>query len=109
MTLEIRPTGNPAHFDLYDGDEKIGEIVNTPLDEEGIELGEPPIWGVTMWSLMGTGKEWDADETSYEAAEQAARVLYEEFCAERRELSRGARPWITGSVPMGGKPGWRRR
>ncbi len=109
MTLEIRPTGDPDRFDLYDGDERMGEIRNVPLDEEGVALGEPPDWDVVLWSAMGTGKEWHADGESLDEVRQYAHQLYEQFAAERRELSKGSRIWTTGSVPMGGKPGWRRR
>ena len=109
MTLEIRPTGDSARFDLYSNDEKMGEIVNEALDEEGIALGEPPIWGVEIWSVMGTGKEWHASAESFGQCKEYAQELYEEFAAERRELSKGSRIWTTGSVPLGGKPGWRRR
>lgn len=108
MTLEIRTTDDPKRQTLHDGDEWIGEILED-LDDEGIALGEDPIWSVTVWSVMGTGKQWHAEGESREDAEEGARELYEEFVAERRELSKGSRIWTTGSVPMGGKPGWRRR
>jgi hypothetical protein len=109
MSLEIRETSNPDHLKLYDGDDWIGEIKNVPLDEEGVALGEPPDWNVEIWSVMGAGKTWRADGESLTEIKQYAQELYEEFAAERRELSKGSRIWTTGSVPMGGKPGWRRR
>ena len=109
MTLDIRATDDPDRFGLHDGDDKIGEIRNEPLDEEGIELGEPPDWTVLIWSVMGTGKEWRAGGESYDEVEGYALELYEEFAAERRELSKGSRIWTTGGIPMGGKAGWRRR
>ncbi len=58
---------------------------------------------------MGTGKTWWADGESLNEVKQYAQEMYEEFAAERRERSKGSRIWTTGSVPMGGKPGWRRR
>ncbi|MDR3079466.1 MAG: hypothetical protein LBV60_00805 [Streptomyces sp.] len=109
MTLEIRPTDVPDHFDLYEGDDKIGELWNEPLDEEGIALGEPPVWEATIWSLMGTGKEWRESAESLDEIKQYAQEAYEEFVAERRELNRGARSGSMVSVPMGGQKGWRRR
>lgn len=111
MTLEIRPTDDPKHFDLYDDivSEKFGEIYEVPLDEEGVALGESPDWHVLLWSVMGTGKEWIADAESVDQAKEYAHEMYEEFAAERRELSKGSQMWTTGSVPLGGKPGWRRR
>ena len=109
MSLEIRETEAPNHFKLYDGEDWIGEIKNVPLDEEGVALGEPPIWDVEIWSIMGTGKTWSESGESLEEAKRYVQELYEEFAAERRELSKGSRMWTTGSVPLGGKPGWRRR
>jgi len=108
VSLEIRETDDPDHLKLYDGEDWIGEIENVPLDEEGIALGEPPDWNVELWSQMGTGKKWTASGESYDEVEGYALEMYEELVAERRELSKGS-VWTTGSVPMGGKPGWRRR
>ncbi|MGW0920053.1 hypothetical protein ACWD3J_13685 [Streptomyces sp. NPDC002755] len=102
MTLEIRPTDDPDRFSLHDGDDRIGEIRNVPLDEEGIALGEPPEWNVLLWSVMGTGKEWGGTTESRDEAEQYASELFEEFRAERRELSTGPRPRGI-STPMGGQ------
>jgi hypothetical protein len=111
MTLEIRPTDDPNRFDLYDdiSEDKIGEIICQPADENDPEDDGLPYWSVEIWSLMGTGKTWTGDPDDFEQAKQYAREMYEEFTAERRELSKGSRMWTTGSVPMGGKPGWRRR
>ncbi|CAL9666046.1 hypothetical protein SUDANB1_07217 [Streptomyces sp. enrichment culture] len=108
MTLDIRPTDDPEHFDLYEEDQKIGEIV-TDLDIEDGVLMSPPLWCAEIWSQMGTGKTFTADSESLDEVKQYARELYDEMAAERRELSKGSRIWTTGSVPMGGKPGWRRR
>lgn len=109
MPLEIRPTDDADRLNLYDGDEWIGEIRDEPLDEECIAAGDPPCWTVKIWSLMGTAKEWHADGESLDEAKRDAHELYKEFVAERRELSKGSRIWTTGSIPTGGKPGWRRR
>lgn len=109
MTLEIRPTGDPDRLKLYDGDEEMGEIRNVPLDAEGVALGESPDWQVELWSVMGTGKTWRADGESFDEVKRYAHELHQEFTAERRELSKGSRTGATNSIPMGGKPGWRRR
>lgn len=111
MTLEIRPTDDPNRFDLYDdvSEDRFGEIICEPPDEDDPEDDGPPYWGVELWSQMGTGKTWTGDSESFDEIKQFAHELYEEFAAERRELSKGSRTWTTGSVPMGGKPGWRRR
>ncbi|MFF7308194.1 hypothetical protein [Streptomyces sp. NPDC008137] len=111
MTLEIRTTGDPNCFDLYDDvtDERIGEIVNPPDDWSDAPADSPPYWTAEIWSQMGTGKTWTGESESFDEIKQHALEMYEEFAAERRELSKGSRTWTTGSVPMGGKPGWRRR
>ncbi|MFE5368233.1 hypothetical protein [Streptomyces mirabilis] len=109
MTLDIRPTGDPNHFDLYEDEEKIGEITNPPDVEDGIAYEADRQWWLEIWTQMGTGKTWEANHESFEQVKQYAHELYEEFVAERRELSKGSRIWTTGSIPMGGKPGWRRR
>jgi len=109
VTLDIRPTGDPNRFDLYDADAKIGEILCDPPDENDPTDTEPPYWSAELWSQMGTGKEWSATGESYDEVEGYALELYDEFAAERRELSKGSHIWTTGSIPMGGKPGWRRR
>ncbi|WP_329472783.1 hypothetical protein OIE75_29970 [Streptomyces sp. NBC_01723] len=109
MTLEIRPADEPERFDLYDGDDRIGEIRRGELTEEDTAEGEPPYWEFTIWSVMGTGKEWGGHSQSYDEVVEWAREEYEEFLAERRELSKGSATWTTSSIPMGGKPGWRRR
>jgi hypothetical protein len=109
MTLEIRESGEPERYDIYDGDDRIGEIRRGELTDEDIAEGEAPYWEVTMWSAMGTGKEWSTYDDSFEEIKKSAREFYEEFLAERRELSKGSRIWTTGSIPMGGRPGWKRR
>ena len=111
MTLEIHPTGDPNHFDLYDDvtGEKIGELANPPDGDDDAPKGALPYWTAEIWSQMGTGKTWGASNESFDEIKQDVHEMYEEFAAERRELSKGSRAWTTGSVPMGGKPGWRRR
>lgn len=109
MTLDIRITDDPHHFDLYDADDKIGEILCDPPDADDPTDIYPPYWSAELWSQMGTGKEWSATGESFDEVKRYAHELYEQFAAERRDLSKGSRIWTTGSVPMGGKPGWRRR
>jgi len=108
MTLEIRPTDNPERFDLYEEDQKIGEITEDLDIEDGVRMG-PSLWCAEVWSQMGTGKTFYAESRSFEEIKQYAHEVYDEMAAERRELSKGFRIWTTGSIPMGGKPGWRRR
>jgi hypothetical protein len=108
VTLDIRPTGDPDRFDLYDGDDKIGELVNEP-EEDVDPADDPPYWTAELWSQMGTGKKWQAGGEDFDEVKRFVYEMYEEFAAERRELSKGSRIRTTGSVPMGGKPGWRRR
>lgn len=103
MTLDIRATSDPKHFDLYEGDQKIGELVNHPdTDEDGTVHEDSPWWCVQVWSQMGTGKTFDGDTGSFEEAKQYAHELYDEMAAERRELKKGSRP-RTISTPMGGQ------
>ena len=109
MSLENRPTDAPDRFDLNDADDRIGEIYPGELTEEDGAAGETPYWEFVVWSVLGTGKEWRGDSPTVDEAHECARVFYQEFLAERRELSKGSRTWTTGSIPMGGKPGWRRR
>jgi hypothetical protein len=109
MTLEIRSTDDPERFDLFDGDDRIGEIHPEELSEREVADGEVPSWEFTIWSVMGTGKVWAGYAATLEEVQEYAREEYQEFLAERRELSKGSRIWTTGSIPMGGKPGWRRR
>ncbi|WP_329215327.1 hypothetical protein OG352_06615 [Streptomyces sp. NBC_01485] len=106
MTLEFRPCGEPQGFDLFEGDDKVGELIYCPPDEEL----DRATWTISVWSAMGTGKTWYSDTAeSHEEAATHAREMCEERNAERRELSKGAHGWTTSSIPMGGKPGWRRR
>ncbi|MEV5189230.1 hypothetical protein [Streptomyces werraensis] len=100
-TLDIRPTADPDRIDLYEGDQKIGEIVKDLDIEDGV-LMSPPLWLVEVWSQMGTGKTFDADSESLAEAKQLAHEVYEEMVAERRELRKGSRPPII-STPMGGQ------
>ncbi|MFD3523858.1 hypothetical protein [Streptomyces sp. NPDC058653] len=100
MTLEFRPTDKPHCFDLTEGEEQVGELIYFAPEEEG----DKPYWRVTLWSVMGTGKEWSADVAeSHDGAVNDAHELYKDLVAERRELSRGGRPW-TISTPTGGQP-----
>lgn len=99
MTLDIRPTGDPNRFDLYDNDDRIGEIEG---DEDDASVDNPPYWSAEIWSQMGTGKTWTAGSESFDQIKAWVHEMYEEFVAERRELSKGARP-RTISTPMGGQ------
>ena len=103
MTLDIRPTDDPNRFDLYEGDQIIGEMVNEVTDENGVVVEDEPYWRAEVWSQMGTRKTWDTREaSSLEEIKEWARGLYDEMVAERRELRRGSRP-PTISTPMGGQ------
>jgi hypothetical protein len=105
VTLDIRPTDDPDRFDLYENDDRIGEIVNEPLDEEGVALGEPPFWTLQLWSLMGTRKEWHANGESLDEVKQYAHEMYKEFVAERRQVNQpGPGPRVRLiSTPTGGQ------
>jgi hypothetical protein len=82
-----------------EGEDPVGELIYHAPEEEGDE----PSWSVELWSVMGTRRKWCADVAeSHEEAADDARELYKELVAERRELSRGARP-RTISTPMGGQ------
>lgn len=102
MTLDIRPTDDPNHFDLYEVDERVGEITCEPPDPNDPTDTDPPYWSVEVWTQMGTGKTWGGDSESFDEIKQYAREFYEQMVAERRELSKGARP-NTISIPMGGQ------
>ncbi|MBL3664562.1 hypothetical protein JL475_00680 [Streptomyces sp. M2CJ-2] len=103
MTLDIRPTADPDHFDLYEDDQKIGEIVNHPDEEEdGTIIEDAPYWHAQVWSQMGTGKTFEGESESFDEVKQYAHEVYEEMAAERRELRKGSRP-RTISTPMGGQ------
>ncbi|MEV4041394.1 hypothetical protein [Streptomyces sp. NPDC049744] len=103
MTLDIRATSDPNHFDLYEGEEKVGELVSYPdTDEDGTVHEDSPWWHGEVWSQMGTGRTFNGDTQSFEEAKQYAHEMYEEMVAERRELSKGSRP-RTISTPMGGQ------
>jgi hypothetical protein len=111
VSLEIRATSDPNRFDLHEGKgtDRIGEITCDPADPNDPTDTAPPYWEAEIWSAMGTGKKWYATAESFDEIKLGAHDVYEEFAAERRELSKGSRIWTTGSIPMGGKPGWRRR
>ncbi len=102
MTLEIRPTDEPEHFGLYDGDNRIGVLHRGELTEDDVAEGEAPYWEFTVWSAMGTGKEWRGDADTLDEARERVREAHQEFLAERRELSQGRHPNAI-SVPMGGQ------
>ncbi|MFE0088739.1 hypothetical protein [Streptomyces sp. NPDC059016] len=107
MTLEIRPTGQPRQFDLYEEAEKIGQVRYIGPEGQELEEGldEEPCdgWSVEMWSLMGTGKTWGADAGTESQARQYAHELYSEFVAERRALNSGGPRAHIVSTPMGGQ------
>lgn len=101
MTLDIRPSRSDKSYDLYEGDERIGEIRYVPsevVDGQVIPEG----WDVELWSLMGTGKTWTAMADTVEEATEEALLCHKELVGERRELSKGSRP-PTISTPMGGQ------
>lgn len=99
MTIEIRQGNRAGYFEVFEGEEKIGELFNH-LPERGDDSNS---WSVQLWTLAGTGKTWDADGCSYEEVAGCAEELYREgFVAERRELTRGPRPHVI-STPMGGQ------
>lgn len=100
MTLEIRPTSEPDDYDLYENGEKIGELGSGASEDDDDEF--PPLWSATIWSQMGTGKEWSAQGFSFDEVKEGALRIYEDFVAERRELRKGSRP-PTINVPMGGQ------
>lgn len=102
MTLDIRPTGDPNHFDLYEGDERVGEITCDPPDPNDPTDTDPPYWAVEVWTQMGTGKTWGGGSESFDEIKQYAHEMYKQMVAERRELSKGARSSII-SIPMGGQ------
>ncbi|MFC8009170.1 hypothetical protein [Streptomyces cinereoruber] len=100
MGMELREGRCPRSFDLYEGEDHIGEIEYHAPEQEGDE----DLWTVLLWSLMGTGKEWSADPDSFEEAVEFAHRIYEEdFVGERRELKRPVRGVHTISTPTGGQ------
>ncbi|MFI5992526.1 hypothetical protein ACIBAC_11820 [Streptomyces sp. NPDC051362] len=108
MSLEIRKTNDPSRVDLYEGDEKIGQITCEPPDADDPTDTAPPYHHAELLSATGSGKTWHADSEDPEEILRYAHEMYEEWSAERAELRKG-RVWTTGSIPMGGQPGWRRR
>lgn len=102
MGLDIRETDDPNHFELYEADEKIGEIICDSPDQNDPTDTAPPYWSAEVWSQMGTGKTWTADGESFDEIKRYVHEIHEEMVAERRELSKGARP-RTISIPMGGQ------
>lgn len=109
MSLDIRATEDPERFRISAEGEWVGEIRQGFQTDDDIAEGDPPDWHVEIWSVMGTGKKWTYIGSSIEEAREVAEELYAECDAERRELSKGARIWTIGSIPMGGQKGWRRR
>jgi hypothetical protein len=105
VSLEIRSTDDPEVFDLYEGDDRIGEIRRGFFSEEDIAEGEPPYWEATVWSLMGTAKEGHADDEDIDSVKRQVAELYEEFVTERRRLHQpGSGPRVrTISTPTGGQ------
>lgn len=102
MTLEIRPAAAPRCFDLFENDEKVGEIKYVAAFEE---WGEPvpEQWEVEVWSLMGTGKTWGTSVDTVDEATAEARECYAKFVAERRRINQGPSRVRTVSTPMGGQ------
>lgn len=111
MSLEIRATCDPKSFDLYETEdgERIGEIAyEAPMVEYG-ELN-PKCWNVTLWSMTGSSKTWQATAYSIEEAKEAALAEYPDLVAERRAANTPDGPRPRGiSIPHGGQPRWRRR
>lgn len=108
MSLEIRKTDDPNRVDLYESDERIGEITCQPPDAADPTDTDPPYWQAELWCAMGTGKTWHADSEDPEEILRYAHEMYKEWSAEQSELRKGS-AWTTGSFPAGGQPGWRRR
>lgn len=106
MTLEIRATDNPQHFDLFDATGRLGEIAYVPETEPDAWGGvDPACWRTTLWSMTGSGKEWGDEAPTLEEAKEIAHTEYPELVAERREANKpgpGPRP-TTVSTPMGGQ------
>ncbi|WP_369214428.1 hypothetical protein [Streptomyces flavofungini] len=108
MAIEIRPVDGTNEYKIYEGDDLIGEIDwSGPAgtrDEYGWEIDEET-WGVTIWSLTGSARQWGNVLTTPEAACEEAQVIYEEdFLPERRR----AHAPVPGGVkvissPMGGQ------
>lgn len=100
MSMELREGRCPKSRNLYEGEDHIGEIRYHGPEQEGDE----EFWTVELWSLMGTGKEWNADPENFEEAVQHAHTLYTEgFVAERRELRRPLPGLRVVSTPTGGQ------
>ena len=100
MTMEMRPASAPQSFDLYDGEERIGEILYVaPMEEYGAK--NPECWEVRLWSLTGSGKEWGDTVYSIEEAKEFAHSEYPELVAERRAAAGPSVRVI--STPMGGQ------
>jgi hypothetical protein len=102
MTLEIRPAAAPQCFDLFENDEKIGEIKYVAAFEA---WGEPvpEQWEIEVWSRMGTGKTWGTSVDTADDATEEAHEFYTEFVAERRRINQGPSRVRTVSTPMGGQ------
>lgn len=102
MTLEIRAAAAPHSFDLFERDERIGEIRFVPAY---VDYGDliPDQWEVEVWSLMGTGKTWGTSVDTADEATAEAHECYTEFVAERRTINQGPSRVRTVSTPMGGQ------
>ncbi|MFB7605308.1 hypothetical protein [Streptomyces gardneri] len=100
MSIELRAGDCSKSLDLYEGENHIGEIRYHAPEQDGDE----EFWTVSLWSLMGTGKEWNADPDDFKEAVEYAHRLYEEgFVAERRELTRPVSGVRVVSTPTGGQ------
>jgi hypothetical protein len=102
MKAEIRPTGDPKRFTIYEDDEWIGEIVKDEDIWNGVVQSDDFLWLVEVWSQMGTGKKWAESCETWEETEEFVREAHQAMVGERRELSKGSRP-PTISTPMGGQ------
>ncbi|WP_405769355.1 hypothetical protein OG539_32920 [Actinacidiphila glaucinigra] len=99
MTLELRPIRKPHSFDLFEGEQQVGEIRYSNDRAAGTQY-----WDIEVWSQMGTGKSWSSDTAkSHEEAQALAHELYAELVAERRELRRPDPQVRVISTPMGGQ------
>ena len=95
VSLEIRPsTGTDRQFDLYDGDDLIGEITHDPPADEFA-------WGVTVWSIDNHRESWSDCAGSLREARDLAHTFYGQLTEHLRQQSRGSVRAI--STPMGGQ------
>lgn len=96
MTLDIRPAAKPKRFDLYEGDDKIGEIRYEPPEGDF-----PEVWEVDVWNLWNANDSWGDLADTLEEAFEDARACYKQFVAKRCESSGPSVRAI--SVPTGGQ------